>query len=67
MCIQDVVAKSAVAESTVFHTWSNDSFNGLFSRITWVSRYRKDKTSLDLNEARDGGVLGLHWHLGPDR
>ena len=26
--MQDVVAKSAVAESTVFHTWSNDSFNG---------------------------------------
>jgi len=33
-------------------------FNGLFSGTTWVSWYRKDKTSLDLNEARDDGVLG---------
>ena len=32
--------------------------NGLFSRATWVSRYQKGKTSLDLNEARDDGVLG---------
>jgi len=32
-------------------------FNGLFSRKTWVSRYQKGKTSLDLNEARDGEVL----------
>jgi len=33
-------------------------FNGLFSRTTWVSQYQKCKTSLDLNEARDDGVLG---------
>ena len=26
-------------------------FNNLFSRTTWVSRYQKGKTSLDLNEA----------------
>jgi len=32
-------------------------FNGLFSRTTWVSRYQKGKTHLDLNEARDDGVL----------
>jgi len=32
-------------------------FNGLFSRTTCVSRYQKGKTSLDLNEARDDGVL----------
>ena len=31
-------------------------FNGLFFRTTWVSRYQKGETSLDLNEARDGGV-----------
>ena len=31
-------------------------FIGLFSRTTWVSRYQKGKTSLDLNEARDDGV-----------
>jgi len=33
-------------------------FNGLFSRTVWVSWYHKGKTSLDLNEARDDGVLG---------
>jgi len=33
-------------------------FNGRFSKTTWVSRYQKGKTSLDLNEARDVGVLG---------
>jgi len=32
--------------------------NGLFSRITWVSRYHKGKMSLDFNEARDDWVLG---------
>ena len=37
-------------------------FNGLFSRTTRVSRYQKGKTSLDLNEARDGGVLGWQLH-----
>jgi len=37
-------------------------FNGLFSRTTWVSRYQKGKTSLDLNEARGDGVLGWQWH-----
>ena len=33
-------------------------FNGLFSRTTWVSGYRKGKTSLDFNEARDDRVWG---------
>jgi len=37
-------------------------FNGLFSRTTWVSRYQKGKTSMDLNKARDDGVLGWQWH-----
>jgi len=37
-------------------------FNGLFSRVTWVSRYQKGKTSLDCNEARDDGVWGRQWH-----
>ena len=31
--------------------------SGLFSRSTWVSRYQKGKTSLDLNEVRGDGVL----------
>jgi len=36
--------------------------DGLFSRTTWASRYQKGKTSLDLNEARDGGVWRWWWH-----
>ena len=32
-------------------------FNGLFSRTTWISRYRKGKTGLE-----DDGVLGWQWH-----
>jgi len=36
-------------------------FNGLFSTTTWVSRYQKGKTSLDLNEARDDLVLVWQW------
>ena len=41
-------------------------FNSLFSRTTWVSRYQKSKTSLDLHEARVGGVLGcggISWTI----
>jgi len=34
-------------------------FNGLFSSTTWVSQYQNGKTSLDLNNARDNGVLGM--------
>jgi len=39
-------------------------FNGPFSSTTWVSRYQKGKTSLDLNQARDDWVLecsGISW------
>ena len=35
------------------------TFNGSFSRTTQVSRYQKDKTNLDLTEARDSG---WQWH-----
>ena len=41
-------------------------FNGLFSRTTWVSRYQKGKTSLDLNESRHDGVSGcsgISWTI----
>ena len=43
-------------------------FNGLFSSITWVSRYQKGKTCLDLNKARDYGVCvadgsGISWTI----
>jgi len=33
--------------------------SGLFSRTTWASRYKKGKTILDFNEARDDG---WQWH-----
>ena len=33
-------------------------FSGLFFRTTWVNRYQKGKTNLDLNEATDDGLLG---------
>ena len=41
-------------------------FNSLFSRRAWVSQYQKDKTSLALNEVRDGGVLecsSISWTI----
>ena len=41
-------------------------FNGLFFRTTWVSQYQKGKTSLDLNETRDDGVVGcsgISWTI----
>ena len=37
-------------------------FNGLFLRTAWVGWYEKGKTSLDLYEARDDGILGWQWH-----
>jgi len=33
-------------------------FNGLFFRTTWISRYQKGKSSLDLNESGDNGFWG---------
>jgi len=36
-------------------------FNGLF-QDNLGKRYQKGKTGLDLNEARDDGVLGMQWH-----
>jgi len=41
-------------------------FYGLVSRTACVSRYQNSKTSLDLNEARDDGVLGcsgISWSI----
>jgi len=35
-------------------------FNSLFSRTTWVSRHQNGKTSLDLNEAKDDGIMGCN-------
>jgi len=41
-------------------------FKDFFSRTTWVSRYQRGKTSLDLNEARDDKILGcsvISWTI----
>jgi len=41
-------------------------FNFPFSRTTWVSQYRECKTSMNLNEARDDGVMGcsgISWTI----
>ena len=41
-------------------------FNCPFSRTTWVSQYRECKTSMNLNEARDDGVMGcsgISWTI----
>ena len=59
-----VLYSLAIGQSSMLYVFSNThfklhQFNGLFSRTTWVSRYEKGKTSLDINEARDDGVLGL--------
>jgi len=37
--------------------FNHTHLNGFLSRTTWVSWYQKAKTSLDLNDARNGGVL----------
>ena len=55
------IARNEVSTNTTIH-----SFSGLFSKTTWVSRYQKGKTRLDLNEARDDGVLGcsgISWTI----
>jgi len=62
-CCRDVCSSFA-ADWCVLHilnattTATTAPFNGFFSRTTWVNRYQKGKTSLDLNEARDDGVWG---------
>ena len=65
-CLRSVW-KNFVTENCVLLTFSFGAtqlvillypFNSLFSGTTWVSWYQKGKTSLDLNEARDDGVLG---------
>jgi len=41
-------------------------FNSLFCRTTWESQYQKGQTNLDLNEAKDDGVLGcsgISWTI----
>jgi len=49
-------------------------FNGLFSRITWVSQQQKAETNLDFNEAKDdwaavtsAGSYANHLHLNPEK
>jgi len=48
----------ATAVLVTTSTTTPHPFNNLFSRTACVSQYQKGKTSLDLNEARDDGVMG---------
>jgi len=51
------------AQSTHYYYYANLTTS---SRTIWVSWYQKGKTSLDLNEARDYGVLrctGISWTI----
>jgi len=48
-------------------------FNSLFSKTTWVSRYKKGRTILDFNDTRDekmivasAGPYANHLHFPPD-
>jgi len=56
------VQTQSMIPTTTTTTISLHLFNCLFSRTTWKSRYQKGKTSLDLNEAKDNGGLGMQWH-----
>jgi len=54
-----------IDKSVYTHTHTH-MFNGPCAGTTRVNWYQKGKTSLDLNEARDGGVLGcssLSWTI----
>jgi len=51
-CCSDVYGVLVTLTPLVLHP-----FSGLFSRTAWVCQYKKGKTSLDLNEARDDGAL----------
>jgi len=49
-------------------------FNGLFSRINWVSWHQKGRIILDFDEAKDdevamasAGLYANHLHFAPDR
>jgi len=76
---QPTVSKHIKSTYKFVNTWVNPTvlkttsrtillhlFNGLFSRTTWVSRYQKGKTSLNLHEATEDGVLGsigISWSI----
>ena len=51
-----------LASHTTTTTTTLHLFSGLFSRTTLVNWYQKGRTSLDLNDTRDDGVLGWQWH-----
>jgi len=52
------VVHTALQLTTTHYTNSTASFPGQ----PGYGRYQEGKTSLDLNEARDDGVLGMQWH-----
>ena len=50
---------SCIQQQLTSRLIKHQPFIGLFSRITWVSRYQKGKTNLDFTEARDSE---WQWH-----
>ena len=49
---------SWLIEDYYYHFYCYTHLMASFPQTTWVSQYLKGKTSLDLNEAREDGVLG---------
>jgi len=49
----------------VYYSANTTPVNSIFSRTTWVNRYQKGKTSLDLDEARVDGVVVAVASAGP--
>ena len=49
----------------VYYSTNTTPVNSIFSRTTWVNRYQKGKTSLDLDEARVDGVVVAVASAGP--
>jgi len=49
--------------SVVYQQQQQDPFNGLLSRTTWMSRYEKNKTNLDLWEQETLSGSDISWAI----
>jgi len=66
LCSREGNRWSGVAQAMHHRRLLLHPFNGLFSGTTWISRYRRGKTSLDLSETRDNSALrcsGISWTI----
>ena len=56
-CMYALKSKTASTISYIFRMIQHTHpFNDPLSRTTWLSRYQKGKTNLDITEARDSGI-----------